>query len=92
MVPHIISDSFIAVYQMNVISLPVRTFKVSINPSTTRFRPNMTNIYLFNFSINGFSYRSSIVFVNSECSQNILNQNIGHSENKQINYWDGNER
>ena len=68
MVPHIISDSFIAVYQVNVISLPIRTFKVSINPSTTRFRPNMTNIYLFNFAINGFSYRSSIILLNSDGS------------------------
>lgn len=37
MVPHIISDSFITVYQVNVISLPVRAYKVSINSSTTRF-------------------------------------------------------
>ena len=45
MMAHIISDSLVTVYQVNVISLPVRAYKVSINPSTTRFCPNMTNIY-----------------------------------------------
>ena len=73
MMAHIISDSLVTVYQVNVISLPVRAYKVSINPSTTRFCPNMTNIYLFNLTINGFSYRASIVFVNSDGSLNIFN-------------------
>ena len=54
MMAYIISDSLVTVYQVNVISLPVRAYKVSINPSTTRFCPNMTNIYLFNLTINGF--------------------------------------
>ena len=73
MMAHIISDSLVTVYQVNVISLPVRAYKVSINPSTTRFCPNMTNIYFFHLTINGFSYRASIVFVNSDGSQNIIN-------------------
>ena len=47
MMAHIISDSLITVYQVNVISLPVRAYKVSTDTSTTRFCPNMTNIYFF---------------------------------------------
>ena len=63
MMPHIINDSLVTLYQVNVISLAVRAYKVNINPSTTRFCPNMTNIYFFHLTINGFSYRTSIVFV-----------------------------